>query len=174
MNLYFRLFLLLLKLPFLKKVKSPLDETTMTVHVWPNDLDYNFHMNNGRYLTIMDLGRTHYLAKSGLMKAVLKRKWLPILGSAKIHFIRPLNCFNKIHLKTRLAYWDEKWIYMEQHFYHKNQLMATAIIKALFVCKGQKISPDELLKIVPNPPQRPAPAEKLVKWIEAEKAARDS
>ena len=27
------------------------------MRVWPNDLDTNAHMNNGRYLTLMDLGR---------------------------------------------------------------------------------------------------------------------
>jgi hypothetical protein len=30
-----------------------LDSSVLTFRVWPNDLDINLHMNNGRYLTIM-------------------------------------------------------------------------------------------------------------------------
>src|SRR6185503_3961101 len=32
-------------------------ESNLSLRVWPNDLDLNIHVNNGRYLTLMDLGR---------------------------------------------------------------------------------------------------------------------
>ena len=56
MNLYFRLLMLLIKL-----IRKPrlglLDTSVLILRVLPNDLDMNMHMNNGRYLSIMDLGR---------------------------------------------------------------------------------------------------------------------
>ena len=44
------------------------------MRVWPNDLDTNAHMNNGRYLTLMDLGRFDLMTQCGLVGTVLKKK----------------------------------------------------------------------------------------------------
>ncbi len=87
MNLYIRLFALWIRLFFSKK-QHPLELTARFFRVWPNDLDFNFHMNNGRYLTIMDLGRFDLMGKTKLWKLALKRGWMPVLGSAKIRFFR--------------------------------------------------------------------------------------
>ena len=54
MNLYFRLLLAVLKA--LRAPRARLGETVeLTLRVWPTDLDLNGHMNNGRYLTMVDL-----------------------------------------------------------------------------------------------------------------------
>ena len=55
MNLYLRLLLLLLRIWRLPR-RGVLDESRAAFHVLPNDCDINFHMNNGRYLSFMDLG----------------------------------------------------------------------------------------------------------------------
>jgi len=31
--------------------------TRVYLRVWPNDLDLNIHVNNGRYLALADIGR---------------------------------------------------------------------------------------------------------------------
>ena len=45
----------------------PLDvlgEDVLKLRVLPNDIDTNFHLNNGRYLNLMDYARTHMLART--------------------------------------------------------------------------------------------------------------
>lgn len=173
MNLYIRLLILLFKLPFIKQDSDVLTPTLLPMHVWPNDLDFNFHMNNGRYLTLMDLGRFHLLAKKGLLSKVFKRKWQPVLGGAKIHFIKALGPFSRFNLKTEVLYWDEKWIYIEQHFIQNNQLMATAMVKALFVHKGKRLKPESLFELISQtPPTRPACPVTLQHWLDSEKKAK--
>ena len=66
MNLYLRLFLLLFRLIGLPR-KGLLEESRVAFRVLPNDCDVNLHMNNGRYLSFMDLGRVHLVAQVGLM-----------------------------------------------------------------------------------------------------------
>ena len=51
-----RLAKTLVTAPFRSRLR-PTDASTVHFLVWPNDLDMNRHMNNGRYLTLMDLGR---------------------------------------------------------------------------------------------------------------------
>ena len=42
-----------------------LDTGSLHMRVWPTDLDVLMHMNNGRYLSLMDLGRVDLLVRSG-------------------------------------------------------------------------------------------------------------
>lgn len=169
MNLYLRLIWLLLRLPFMKRPAHPLDAMQLDMRVWPNDLDLNMHMNNGRYLTIMDLGRLHLTFVNGLLGACLKRGWLPVLGSAKIHYLKPLNVFQKFKLESKVIYWDEKWIYMEQNFFKADVLCATALLKALFVGKEGKIPSQQLIDLIGREIVCPPAPETLKRWIECEK-----
>lgn len=45
------------------------DESHLAMRVWPTDLDVQRHMNNGRYLSLMDLGRMDLLVRSGFWRA---------------------------------------------------------------------------------------------------------
>ena len=54
MNLYLRLILLLFRIQGLPR-RGLFDASRVSFRVLPNDCDLNFHMNNGRYLTFMDL-----------------------------------------------------------------------------------------------------------------------
>ena len=61
MNLIFRLLRALLA-ALRRRPLGPLEESVVAFGVWPGDLDINRHMNNGRYLTVMDRGQGESLA----------------------------------------------------------------------------------------------------------------
>lgn len=139
MNLYLRLFVLLFRLIGLPR-KGPLEESRVAFRVLPNDCDINFHMNNGRYLSFMDLGRVHLAAQFGLLRVILRKRWGAALGAAEINFIRPLAPFQKFDLVTRLVTWDEKYSYVEQRFESGGVLCAHAYVKGLFLDRGGRVS----------------------------------
>ena len=143
MNLIFRLIWVLLA-AFRKPAVDILDETRIRLRVLPNDLDTNIHMNNGRYLTIMDLGRMDLTIRSGLWRAMRDNKWYPVVGSAKMTFRRPLDPFQAYELTTQVIGWDDKWIYMEQHFLVGERVHARGVLKALFLKDGKKVPSTEL------------------------------
>src|SRR5262245_28048161 len=107
-NLYLRLLKLLLSLPFVRR-RGLFDVSCIHFRSWPTDLDLNMHINNGRYLTLMDLGRVHLLAQMGLLGTVVRRGWQPVLTAAEINFVRAIGPFRKFALVTRLLTWDEKY-----------------------------------------------------------------
>lgn len=74
MNLYLRLLWLLWRLHSLRR-RGLFEESRVAFCVWPNDCDLNLHMNNGRYLSLMDLGRVYLTAQSGLLREALRRRW---------------------------------------------------------------------------------------------------
>src|SRR5438552_18715762 len=64
MNLYFRLLITILKALRAPRV-TPGDTVELALRVLPTDLDLNGHMNNGRYLTLVDLGLVTVFIRSG-------------------------------------------------------------------------------------------------------------
>ena len=65
MNLWLRLIWVVIAALSGRRVRLPQDPSRLMFRVWFHDLDPFRHMNNGRYLTIMDLGRTDLMLRSG-------------------------------------------------------------------------------------------------------------
>ncbi|MGQ0457513.1 MAG: thioesterase family protein [Hyphomicrobium sp.] len=116
MNLWLRLIWLLLTSRARAPLRLPDDASVLWFRVWPHDLDPSLHMNNGRYLAIMDLGRLDVMARSGLWRAAFQNRWTPIAGAIAIRFRRELPPFQAFRLETRLACWDRTLVVMEQTF----------------------------------------------------------
>ncbi|MCK5336119.1 MAG: thioesterase family protein [Gammaproteobacteria bacterium] len=125
---------------------QPLDTSIITLHVLLNDLDLNWHMNNGRFLTIMDLGRMDLLKRTGTLDLAIKNKWMPIVGTATIDFQRPLKLWQKYELHSHIYGWDEKWIYLEQTFYSNEKVIAIGKIKGLLRGKDGNIPPQDIME----------------------------
>lgn len=127
---------------------QPLDTSVINLRVLLNDLDLNWHMNNGRFLTIMDLGRMDLLKRTGTLNLALKNKWMPIVGTATIDFQRPLKLWQKYELHSRICGWDEKWIYLEQVFFSNEKVIAKGRIKGLLRGKQGNIIPQNIVDML--------------------------
>ena len=150
MNLYLRLLLIIFKSRFGPSMKA-LDISVIKLRVLLNDLDLNRHMNNGRFLTIMDLGRMDLLTRTGILTLAVKNKWMPIVGTASIDFKRPLKLWQRYELHSKVYAWDEKWIYLEQSFFSNEKLIAKAQIKGLLRGKNGNVTPQIIIdKIQPG------------------------
>lgn len=163
MNLYLRLLWLLWRLRSVQR-RGLFEESRIAFCVWPGDCDLNLHMNNGRYLTFMDLGRVHLTAQSGLLREALRRRWMPVLAAADITFIRSLKPFQRFELVTRLLTWDEKYIYLEQGFESGGKLCAQAYVKGVFLHKGMRVPNAEILRAIGYGDAPPPMSEALRQW----------
>jgi acyl-CoA thioesterase FadM len=169
MNLILRLFYVVFS-AFRGARLQPLDESVVSFRVFPNDLDTNLHMNNGRYLTLMDLGRLDLLFRLGVVREVRRRRWNPVVASLAIRYRRSLEPWQKYELRTRLVGWDDRWFFMEQRFTRGGELMAHAIVKALFVGPGGRVAPQELVDATGYQVEPPEIPEAVRRWEEAEDA----
>lgn len=163
MNLYLRLFRLLLRLPFVHR-QGLLEPGWLRFRVWPNDCDINLHMNNGRYLTFMDLGRVHLLAQIGMLRELFRRHWAPVLSAAEMNFIRPLRPFQAFDLVTRLLTWDEKYFYIEQRFVSEGRLCAIGMVKGLFLHGRERVATFTVLEALGLDRAPPALPEVVRHW----------
>ena len=173
MNLYIRLLFLLLRIWRLPR-RGLLEPSRAAFRVMPNDCDINFHMNNGRYLSFMDLGRVHLMAQTGLLPVILKQRWIPVLTAADINFIRSLAPLQKFDLITRAVTWDEKYFYIEQKFESRGVLCAHAYVKGVFLRKGEKLSNLEIVATAGYTEAPPPMPEEMRLWAELGSAKKQN
>lgn len=119
----------------------------VALRVWPNDIDFNFHLNNARYLSVMDYGRVRLLARAGLLKPILAERWAPLVGGVWITYRRSLALWARYRLASRLVCWDERWFYMEQTFTGDAGLVAIGWVKGALLDprKGAVVEPQRIL-----------------------------
>jgi acyl-CoA thioesterase FadM len=179
MNLWLRLFWLFLTARRRGPLALPDEISRLNFRVWPHDLDLAAHMNNGRYLTMMDLGRLDVLIRSGLWRALVKNKWTPIASAVFIHYRRELRPFQKFHLETRLATWDTTLVVMEQTFViaggpRDGQVAARALFKGgLYDRKVRAFVPiARLMETVGVYAESPAPSEDIAAFLRAGEMAK--
>ena len=119
MNLFIRLFWVIIRAMRRSRI-GLFDASSVPFVVLPNDVDLNMHMNNARYLSLMDLGRVDLIVRTGLGRFFVHDKWQAILGAANIRFRRALKPFQSYELVTQIVAVDEKWAYIEQRFHYES------------------------------------------------------
>ena len=168
MNLILRLLYVVLGTLWRPRL-GPLDESVIPLWVLPNDLDLNLHLNNGRYLTLMDLGRVDLMVRVGMVGALWRRRWNPVIASVTIRFRRPLGLWRRFSIHTRLLCWDDRWFYMEQRFTRRGETAAVAIVKARFMAAdGRKLAPAEVVAATEHAMDSPPMPPGVREWVEAE------
>lgn len=168
MNLWFRTLLIYL-LAHLKPQTQVMDETRLRLRVMPTDLDVAVHMNNGRYLTIADLGRWDMMIRVGFWKTMRERGWHPVVGTSKVWHKRSLQPFQPFDLTTRLLFWDEKWTYLEHRFEgvgeNEGAVYCKIVVKTLFLDGREKISSADLLDAFGHVEESPEHDQELVRAL---------
>jgi acyl-CoA thioesterase FadM len=95
--------------------------------VWPTDLDIYAHMNNGVFLTILDLGRYDHGKRTGIWKKWKKLGWYPVVVAENITFRKSLELWQEFTLESKVIGWTDEAIYFEQRFVVKHQIYARAV-----------------------------------------------
>jgi len=171
-NLYLRLIRIVLAALAGRRL-APFEAGAVAFRVWPLDLDANLHLNNGRYLALMDLGRVDLMLRSGLARGLWRRRWTPVLGAAQVRFRRPVPPFARVVLRTRLVGWEDRWIYLDQRIERADgTLAAHALLKAAFVGRTGTVPADEVAALMDLDCSPPLP-EAVGAWTAADAAMRD-
>lgn len=181
MNLWLRLLWLLICTPFRKRLTLPDEASVLEMRVLPNDLDTNAHMNNGRFFTIMDLGRMDLLFRGGATWTLIRRRmWAPILGAVKMRFRLPLALWQRFALETRILCWDAQWFYIEQRFVIADGPRAGAVAAIALVRGGfydgrnKRVLPtSEMMQTLNITAISPSEPSYVTVWKEAEDALKE-
>ena len=144
---------------------DPHDVGRIRLRVLPTDLDTLRHVNNGIYLSLMDLGRTDLLVRSGIYATFNRLGYYPVVSNETVSFRRSLQPWQRFVLETRIVGYDAKAIFVEQRFVVEGEIYAVGFIRARFLKKtGGTVTVAELADATGiDPTQVPVP-EWLVRW----------
>ena len=151
---------------------TALDEYRVPLRVAPSDVELT-RMNNGRYVTLMDLGRVGLALQCGLLPSMLRKRWTPLVAAVSIRYRRSLKIGQSFDLVTRVAAFDDKYWYFDQRFEAGGDLYAGAYVKALFHGPRVAVPVREMLLAAGTPDLVSPPLpESMLLWQKSEEAMR--
>ncbi len=101
--------------------------------VLPTDLDVHLHMNNGVYLSLLDVARMDLLQRADLIRPLRKKGWFPVVTAESIGFRRSLRLFQRFEVSTRILGWDDRSFYVHQRFVRQGEVVAAALVVGRFL-----------------------------------------
>lgn len=146
---YYRTVKVLTRAYFSKK-QTLSDKTIIHFRVNLFDIDLYPELNNGRHLTLMDLGRYDFGLKVGLFNVLKEQNWGLMVAGNFTRYRRRITLFQKFELHTELVGYDEKWYYFYQQtvkngITHSSALIRTAVTSKSGIVPAAKVA--EAMKI---------------------------
>ncbi len=133
------------------------------------DIDIYMEMNNGRILTLYEMGRFQAAVRMGLLTLLKKERWGLTVAGTSIRYRKRITPFEKYEVRTKIATWDERFVYIEQGMYKMNgECASNVLLRTAVVEKGRSVPTDVLVAALGITEPRPEPAPWVQNWIDAE------
>jgi acyl-CoA thioesterase FadM len=158
MSLWFR---------FLQRVQSsigsvrlaPLGEGRIEMRTWPTDFDWTGHVGDERYLELMKLGRYLLATRIGIMAEMATKRVTAHVATTEVQYLDELGMFQSFELVSRIAGWDDKWLFVEHRVERSGKPIAIGRVQLVFKHAGETVPPDLVLSwtgtAVQSPPIPP-------------------
>ncbi len=134
----------------------------------PWDLDIFLEMNNGRVLTLYDLGRFDFSLRSGLARQLRVNKWGLVVAGSTIRYRKRIRLFDKVSMHTKLIGHDERWIYIEQSMWVDGQPASSVLLRTAVTSRGKMTPTQDVLEAMSITDWQPGPSVWLQEWINSE------
>ncbi|MEM7526358.1 MAG: acyl-CoA thioesterase [Pseudomonadota bacterium] len=112
---------------------APGGATIIKTRCWPWDADPFLELNNGRHLTLFDLGRFAFGMRFGLLPVLRQRRWSLVVGGSTTQYRRRIRLFERFEILTRCLARDEKWFYFEQITLSRGKPCSAAFVRTAVV-----------------------------------------
>jgi len=148
----------------------PITGTHVSQHYClPWDIDLWMELNNGRTLTLYDLGRIPLALRAGLVGLLRKNRWGLTMAGVSVRYRRRVRTFEKFEMRSRLICWDDKFMYLEQSMLKKNGECANhALYRSAITDKRGIVAPSDALKQLGESVQPPDMPKWVAGWIAAD------
>jgi acyl-CoA thioesterase FadM len=145
----------------------PLDGVHLSRHTcWPWDIDLWRELNNGRTLTLYDLGRVPLVVRCGLRDVLRRNGWGLAVAGASVRYRRRVRAFDRLEMRSAYAGRDPRFVYVEQAMYRRDEAVSGVLIRGAVTGPDGIVPTDRVLAAL-----GPAPEPALPAWIAAWGAA---
>ncbi len=152
-----------------KAAPLPVTGTHVSTHTClPWDLDPWKELNNGRTLTLYDLGRLPLGSRLGLYRVMRANRWGMTVAGSSVRYRRRVRMFDRITMATRAVGWDARFLYMEQAMWVRGECTSHVLIRSAFTSAEGIVTPQRVLAALGQSAESPPLPGWVTAWIEAE------
>ncbi|WP_106746784.1 acyl-CoA thioesterase [Yoonia maritima] len=146
----------------------PLDTHVSYHRCWPQDIDTYFEMNNGRILTIFDLGRTGLAARVGLLDVLKQNRWGLTMAGVSVRYRKRIRPFAKFRIVSKTAGWDHRFVYIDQSIWIGDECATQAMYRSAITSANGIVPPDQVFAALGHEGSSPQLPEWIKNWIDAD------
>jgi acyl-CoA thioesterase FadM len=170
---YLRMYKELAK--FRKAPRLGFFDTHVSTHrIWPWDLDPWMELNNGRTLTLYDLGRIPMAMRMGVGQVMKANGWGMTVAGNTTRYRRRVKLFERVTMKSRMLGWDDRFLYMEQSMWRDREATSHLLLRSAVVRASQGrsgiVPPSELARAFGLAPESPPLPGWVLEWRGADAA----
>ena len=125
-------------------------------------------MNNGRILTILDLGRTVLAERSGLLGALKAKGWGLTMAGNSVRYRKRIRPFVRFKLVSRAIGWDARFAYLEHNIWIGGECAVQALFRAAVTDKNGIVGPERIIEAMGQDVTSPALPDWVQNWIDAD------
>lgn len=140
-------------------------DTHESTHLcWPWDLDLWAELNNGRTLTLFDLGRLPMAQRTGMIDLMKERKWGMAVAGASVRYRRRVHAFYRLTQRSRCLGFDDKFLYLEQAMWRSDGACANhGLIRMAVTGTSGIVAPAQVAEDLGHA----GPSPELHRWVRA-------
>ena len=112
----------------------PMGAHVSTHRVWPWDLDPWWELNNGRTLTLYDLGRIPMAIRLGIVQAMRENGWGFTVAGNSVRYRKRIKLFHRFTQVSRTLGWDGRFLYMDQSMWIEGECANHMLLRVAIVC----------------------------------------
>lgn len=141
-------------------------ETSFWCRPW--DIDMFLEMNNGRVLTLYDIGRFDLSIRTGLAKVLKQQKWGLVVAGSSVRYRRRVKMFDKVTMRTQVVGFEERWVYILQSMWVKGRPTSSVLLRTGVTDHGKVIPTNEILKAMNITDLKLEPSNWVKSWVASE------
>ncbi|MFC0200841.1 acyl-CoA thioesterase [Paracoccus rhizosphaerae] len=143
----------------------------VSTHVcWPWDLDPWVELNNGRTLTLFDLGRIPLAQRTGLIPVLRANGWGITVAGSSTRYRRRIRAFQRFTMVSRMVGWDDRFIYMDQSMWRGGECCNQVLIRSAVTSAQGIVPPAKVMEAMGHPAFSPTLPDWVAAWMQADAA----
>jgi acyl-CoA thioesterase FadM len=130
---------------------------------WPWDIDPWMELNNGRTLTLFDLGRIPFAMRSGMVGAAKANGWGITAAGNSVRYRRRVRAFQRVTMVTRALGWDDRFFYIEQSMWRGDECCNHMLLRSAVTSAQGIVPPARVAQAMGHS----GPSPELPDWVQA-------